>query len=177
MEFRHSLLEVVERLRILAGLVVIQANRPDVLIPSPNHFLLVNTLALKGQVLEHHCGRDDYGDHHEQRHQIRESGFSRAISQTTSIVKRTHAALRKHSNFVVSHCKDQMSPGILILGWLLFRRFRLHHGNGGVPAARNFLHIGRIVADVNQTVTVQEYRALLHDQHIVAILEKGKFLA
>src|ERR1700756_3932393 len=48
----------------------------------------------------------------------------------------------------------------------------LHHLHRGVAAGRNLFHIRRIVADLIEPETVQEYRAFLHHQHVFPIQKK-----
>src|SRR4029077_1411057 len=52
-----------------------------------------------------------------------------------------------------------------------------HPGDARMSTGRNLLHVGGVVADMNQAIVAKEWIALGDDHHIVSILEERKMLS
>src|ERR1700683_3552265 len=75
MELKAALLKILKRLRVMAHLMVIEADGALILLAAPNRFLFLRTLAVGNEILHHDQRQREKYEHHSERHQESKSGF------------------------------------------------------------------------------------------------------
>src|SRR5580700_5953512 len=164
MKLWKAFCELVDIARIVARLVIEEANRANVLSAAPDGFFFALAFPLDANIRYDRQGSHEKHHGHAKRQHHGIAALVRARTMHSCLTARL-----RHRFFA----RDS-SSGIRLIARPGCACGRLHHRDVRVPATRDFFHICGIVTDMNQPIVIEERVALCYDKNVVAILEESE---